>query len=481
MSEQAPAETLVAGEFDFAQPLKSLHDTLQGIFLDPNDRAGSIASQRASLESIVAAAHGTSLSADGHTMLDHYATALDYMWFGGHRDDPPAAMKYVWAGYSDHHRENWGTVTLNEEVLDRHTFEAATTLLMPYGLGNLLKERQAHTEANKQILYDTFAKAVDSTPGGGWFAAFDAADSHIAVPPSNLQKLAHRATLTEAAMRTHGRDAHNLQVPNVNGQRWVEHHMRLFEEETVERRNRSSSNMALRGLHQYVDRSIGESGRPQSAIVAEQSYDPDSHTFTEAYTDGSSERYDLVMIGLDDADRTELPTAANNALDTFSRETYAEAFINTHKDTPKSYQAARSSVFSYLQEQFLHGFVEGINVVSASAASYFLEYCKLPRDDLEFSRPSLTDIGTKAHYEMKSVETPHHVSESGLAAERKTLVATVEKYNNPVPGASRLLQRAYWIESENLAIGKDALGPDEPTLSSRSQSSRVTRRFQAIS
>ncbi len=463
MSEAAPAEMLVAGEFDFAQPLKSLHDTLQGIFLDPNDRAGSIASQRANLESIVAAAHGTNLSADGHTMLDHYATALDYMWFGGHRDDPPAAMKFVWAGYSDH-REDWGTVTFNEEALDEHAFEAATHLLMSCGLGDLLKQRQTHAGANKQALYDTFAKVIDSTPGGGWFAAFDAANSYSAMPPTNLQKLTHRATLTEAALRTHDRDAHSSQLPSANGQRWIEHHMRLYEEETVERRSRGSSDIALRGLQQYVDRAMIESGRPTNAVVAEQSYDLESHAFTETYTDGSSERYDLCMIGFDDADRTKLPTAANNALDTFSRETYVEAFVNAHKDTPQSYQAARSNVFSYLHEQFLHGFVDGMNVVNARSVDNLLEYCKLPRDDLEFSMANASEISTKAHYEMESVETPHHISESGFEAERKTLIATVEKYNNPVPGAARLLQQAYWLESENVAIGKDACNPDDADL-----------------
>src|ERR1700704_5223766 len=136
---ELPSPEASAAEYDYAQPLRTLHDTLQRTFLDAADQDGSIARQQTLLGAAVAEGHKANLDAYGHAMLDHYETVVDYVWFGGHEDEPPAAIGFYWSGYTDH-REDWGTVELRPDVISRDTFDAITALLAPRGLGDLLKE-----------------------------------------------------------------------------------------------------------------------------------------------------------------------------------------------------------------------------------------------------------------------------------------------------------------------------------------------------
>jgi len=75
MSEWPAAETSTA-EYDYAQPLRTLHDTMQCTFLSATDPEASIIRQRTMLRAAIAEGHKTDLDAYGHSVLDHYETVV---------------------------------------------------------------------------------------------------------------------------------------------------------------------------------------------------------------------------------------------------------------------------------------------------------------------------------------------------------------------------------------------------------------------
>jgi len=202
-------------------------------------------------------------------------------------------------------------------VISRDAFAAATALLLPKGLGDVLKERHMYAEANKQALYDIFTKVVDATPGGSRFAAFAIADPYKLAPPTMTDRLVRRTSLTDFALRTYGPDQQNHRIPNIMGRRYVERHMRSFEDEQVLRREIDSGSTALRGLQQYSDMVLAENWRPEGVAVVEQFPNGERGEITEIYSDQSVHRYDTFQVAFNDIDNSQLPRRTTSRLINF--------------------------------------------------------------------------------------------------------------------------------------------------------------------
>src|SRR6266511_1579991 len=88
--------------------LAALHNTLQMAFADPANPTESLAAQQEQFNTVIAVAREQHSDERAQALIDHYATIVDFVWFGGNTDTLPAALGYFWAGSS--RDDDWGEI-----------------------------------------------------------------------------------------------------------------------------------------------------------------------------------------------------------------------------------------------------------------------------------------------------------------------------------------------------------------------------------
>jgi hypothetical protein len=423
-----------------ANLLAALHNTLQAAFADPSNPTESLATQREQLTTVIAAAHGQPFDERAHKLIDHYKTIVDFMWFGGHSDTLPPALGYFWAGSSGD--GDWGDIDFKDDIIDREIFNAITDTLMPIGLGDILLERTAYAEQNQAKIDAAYKSLVDSTPGAKWFEAFNVGIPRAEMPLSAIARAGREAAIQEAAHRRYGPAPHMPSRPHPAAHRLISQQtLRLDEETSLRPRRHNKDDLALQGLIRYVDASLAKR-RMSSAPIVSQEYDSESGTVDEF--DATNEhiaRYNLSAIARDVADESELPLGITADVDTISREFYVDAFRRAYSGLP-SHRAVYEAALTDSREGFLNPILSSFNLVRGQRTATALSYLKqVPRNhpfDQDRFRSAVNQY--RPHEKIERIE---HPTQDGETQERRTLVGTIEKYNNPIPGVMRLLQQAY--------------------------------------
>ncbi|HJQ09318.1 MAG TPA: hypothetical protein VJ836_07610 [Candidatus Saccharimonadales bacterium] len=418
--------------------LAALHNTLQTAFADPANPIESLAVQQEQFSAVIAVAREQYSDERAQALIDHYATIVDFVWFKGNSDTLPAALGYFWAGSS--RDDDWGTIGFKDDIIESEVFDAITQTLMPLGLGDLLLERITNSERNQTKIDAAYKNLVDSTPGAKWFEAFNVGTPRMEMPLSATERAGREAAIQESAIRRFGPAPHMPDRPHLAAHRLTNRQILQLDEETsIRPRPHTRDDLALRGLMRYVDASIAKR-RISDAPVVRQEYDPESVTLSEYdATHQRIARYDLVEIGCYAADDSGLPLGITYDIDTISREFYVDAFIRAYAGLG-SHRAIYEAALAESRQIFLNPMIAGFNLVSGGSVIRALSYLKQVAKDHPFDQgQSWSERNQFSPDERR--EKFSHPTQEGHEREQRTLIGTIEKYNNPMPGTMRLLQR----------------------------------------
>jgi len=99
-----------------------------------------------------------------------------------------------------------------------------------------------------------------------------------------------------------------------------------------------------------------------------------------------------------------------------------------------------------------------MNLVSGGGVNAFLEFCKIVDDGRNFDDDLTGGYSERVPYPFQEAGLPTHGSEQKENAASKRLIGTIEKYDQPIPGAVRILQAEHSTGPET-KIGRGM--PDE--------------------
>lgn len=471
--------TTSGGEFDIPHgalspemerqpdPLAALHDTLQRSFADPADTADSLEAQRQRLHTVIAAAQEQPLEEHRKGLIDHYGKVVDYLWFGDHTQPLPDALGYYSAG--DPRNESWGEIRLRSDVMDATIFTAITHTLTPLGLGELLQERLAYAEQNQAKVLAAYKDVIDATPAAKWLAAFNVENPRTAMPLSPLERAAREAAIREAAERKFGPTIYTIQklvfdfhrragsvvmmprtvfqeiplpTPNHGALRLIQRQVQQLDDETsLQQRPRDQGLIALGALRRYVESCIARK-REDSRPVAHQIFIPEADRLEEFNADGELiGAYDMNDISSQAAEATALPLAITYGHECVSMDFYLDTFVAVKAGTD-SYEAIYNAALAQSYKNLLKSVIDGFNLASARTIGAAFLHAKRVPDNQLFDEPRLHPARWQimAYEKLKRIS---HVSQEEHDRERRKLIGIIEKYNDPVPGVSRLLQQKY--------------------------------------
>jgi hypothetical protein len=433
-------------------PLVAFHETLQASYADPANVADSLAAQQARFSAVIEAAHAQSFDEPTQTLIDHYATVVDYLWFKGQCDSLPAAVGFFSSGST--RNEGWGDVALKGSVLSTSTFDAITATLLPLGLGDLLLERLGYAAQNKPRVDQTFKNLVDATPGAQWLEAFKVETPRVDMPLTATQRVPFEATIRDDEQRRSGPHPAMPSRPHPGSHSSINRRERGLDNVTQPRPQYRNDELAIQGLKSYVR--AGLSRRINSdAPVRHEEFNIDDATLTQFTTGGREiDAYDLVEVAGDIASENNLPAGATHKLDELSREFFFEAFIRAFEQGT-THQAVYEHALAYARREFLDKATGGFNLTDGYGVSTALMATKQAPPDQEFDH-------WRERRDNEGLPSPGNVLHitHGTAEESKRLrrikIGTVEKYDNPIPDVPRLLQQGTRTEALPLKVEDSA-------------------------
>jgi hypothetical protein len=434
MTEYAPQSP----EYERSQNvLAALHNALQTACVDPADPAESLAAQRDRFTAVIAAAHELPFDAHAHTLIDHYATVVDFTWFGGHGDSLPAALGYF--PIDSTAEGKWGEIRLKAEVMNHATFDSITQTLMPLGLGNLLIERMRFAGQNQPKIDAAFKAAVDSTPAVKWFEAFNVGTPKAELPLTPIERAGPEAAIRQAALSRMGPAPHMPSRPHPGAQGYIDRQNRLLDDVTTLKPRPHQHDTALRAVKRYVDNGVAP--YRYDIPVARQEYDTEDGTLSEYAADNQHlATHDMVEVACATADITDLPPAITAQLDEISREFYIEVFHNACTGV-QSYEVLYDAAYNSCREYFLDHLMSGFNLVNGQLVTDMLSTVKqlAPDQPIDYEQYTAASNQTFPHERIRRFS---HVTKHEIEKGRRFLIGTLEKRHEPVPGARRLLQQA---------------------------------------
>ncbi|HSW99056.1 MAG TPA: hypothetical protein VLF71_04405 [Candidatus Saccharimonadales bacterium] len=434
------------GELPFAETahnpdvLATLHNTLQEAFADPANPAASLAAQQEQFSAIVTAAEAQLPYELARNLLGHYRTVVEYMWFGGHTDAPPEAVGYYWAGSA--RDDDWGSPALKKSCIDAETFEAVTQTLMPLGLGNLLAERLNYAGQNQQKVEAAYKGLVDSMPGAKWLEAFKVGEPQAEMPLSALQRTPLEGEIRRTAATDPNAPSRLHPAVRPRTERQIQ---RLNEETRLRPDPRQHQDSALGLLRQHVESNIARY-RTVSTPIVRQEYDADGSGLLDEYDSEGRliASHDVAMIASVASDENGLPLAATYDLDILSRDFHMDVFTGVYRGLG-SHQEVYDYALKRSRDTFLGYILSGFNLAGANVTEWALQHTKRFPETQPFDEDERERLAN-AHGAFEAIERPSHVTAHELEQGRQLRVGTIEKYTNPVPGTTRLLQRQYRLK-----------------------------------
>lgn len=423
-------ESLRPEQTGSVEELIALHNTLQRSFADPANPEASLAAQRSEFSNVIATAHQQPFDEQARAMINHYATVVEFLWFGGQADSLPAALSYFWAGYEA--AEEWGDIGFNPEVFDTGQFNAITQTLMPLGLGALLQQRIGYAEQQKEQIETAFKTLVETTPAAQWFNAFKAEQANDDIPLPPLLRAGPEREIRERTAREV--DPHNVRA--IAGRR-----MTRLDEATVRRpRKHEDDARAFRLVQTHVDAYIEENvftKRPASA-----DYDREDGSLRTYTADGRLiDNIDIGEVAGDLFSYDNVPFERSHALHTLSREFYFGVLYRIY-DGPGSHLGVQDELFATgPMRDFLSGILGGFNLVSGYDTVETLGFLKYVDPSRPFDVERLRNKGgTQLPSPFSKASQFRHNTKDEIENKRRKLIGKVEKYRNPTPDITRMLQ-----------------------------------------